>query len=98
MTEIDPIEAENALLAHYQDEVLKGHGGFFTHIGLGPRPSWGEFRRHYDKAGLPDIERVANDFSSYPPNAEAIAKLQAESGKNIISLKDWISRKRPSDD
>jgi hypothetical protein len=74
MTEIDPVEAEEVLLAMYRDEAEYGDGGFFEHIGLPRDASWGQFRRHYDKAGLPDAERAANDLTTYPPVARVIRK------------------------
>ena len=73
---------ENFLLGHYVDEIENSNGGFFQHIGLPADASWGEFRRHYDKDGVPDIDRAANDLGTYPPIAERIEELKAEKARS----------------
>ena len=78
MSDLDPVEAENLLLGFYEEELLNGDGSFADHIGLPRDASWGAFRRHYDKDGLPDSSRAANDLATYPPIARRIAELQAE--------------------
>ncbi len=76
MTDIDSIEAENLLLGLYEDEVTNTDFEFFEHIGLPRYASWGQFRRHYDKDGLPDVERAFQDLWTYSPVAKRIAGLK----------------------
>ena len=97
MTDIDPIEAENLLLSLYEDEAIHSDGSFFEHVGLSRDASWGHFRRHYDKEGLPDADRAANDLATYPPVARRIAELQAEKDRKVISLRDWLQRRAPKE-
>ena len=76
------IEHENILLGHFIDEAENGDGSFFEHIGLPADASWGEFRRHYDKDGVPDIDGAGNDMATYPPIAERIEELKAEKARS----------------
>ena len=76
------VEHENILLGHFIDEAENSDGGFFEHIGLPADASWGEFRRHYDKDGVPDIDRAANDLFTYPPIAERVEELKAEKARS----------------
>ena len=75
----DAIEDENLLLESYLD--VADDGAFFTHIGLPPDASWGDFRRHYNNDGKPDNDRHANDLLSYPPIAARIEELRSKSKK-----------------
>ncbi len=95
MADIDPIEAENLLLSLYEDEVANADFGFFEHVGLARDASWGQFRRHYDKDGVPDSDRVSNDLFTYPPIARRVAELRAEKKSKVISLKDWVKHQGP---
>ena len=70
-------EAEDALLTLFLDEIDKRNGDFFDHIGLPRDASWGQFRRRYDRNGLPDIQRAGADLAAYTPIA---AHLAARSG------------------
>ena len=54
------------LLSAYEDAKESG-SGLFKHIGLDPNVSYEEFRAHYDKNGVADIERAAKDLFTYPP-------------------------------
>ena len=76
MADIDSIEAENLLLGLYEDEVANADFDFFEHVGLPRDASWGQFRRHYDKDGLPDSERAAQDLWTYSPVAKRIDGLK----------------------
>jgi hypothetical protein len=88
----DLISDENTLLNHYMDEIQHGTGEYFEHIGLPRDATWGHFRRHYDKDGLPNIPRVAEDMANFPPIKARIEELKAKLGKNIISLDDWLNK------
>ena len=59
--------AEDALLTLFFDEVDARVGDFFAHVGLPRDALWGQFRRHYDRNGEPDLERSGADLASYPP-------------------------------
>ena len=73
-TELAQLEkAEDALLTLFLDEVDARGGDFFAHIGLPRDASWGAFRRHYDRNGLPDIQRASVDLASYTPVAAHLA-------------------------
>ena len=64
-TEIDPIEAENVLLSWYEDSAQPDGQGFLEFVGLPLDASWGQFRRHYDADGMPDIEKLGEDLASF---------------------------------
>lgn len=78
MADNESIEAENLLLGLYEDQVANADFDFFEHIGLPRDASWGQFRRHYDKDGLPDSERASRDLRTYPPVAKRIAELKLQ--------------------
>ena len=90
MTDIDPIQAENMLLGIFEDGLTDGDGSFFEHAGLPRDASWGQFRRHYDTAGMPDAGRAAGDLATYPPIANRIAELRAEKESKVVSLRDRL--------
>ena len=60
------VDDELTLLNAYEDAKESGPG-LFEHIGLDPDVSYEEFRAHYDKDGVADIDRAAKDLSTYPP-------------------------------
>ena len=66
-------QAEESLLALFFDEVDARAGGFFAHIGLPRDATWGAFRRHYDRNGLPDMQRASADMAGYAPIAAHLA-------------------------
>ncbi len=69
-------EDEAALRSHYEEEAADGEGRFFEFIGLPRDATWEQFRQHYDKDGVPDIDRVASDFFRYPPVAKEVRRLK----------------------
>jgi hypothetical protein len=82
------------LLNFYLSELEEGDGEFFEFIGLPRDASWGQLRRHYDKDGLPDIERNADDLLAFPPVTKKIAELGGEKENKVVWLKDWIERRK----
>ena len=96
MADIDPVEAENLLLGLYEDEVANSDFGFFEYVGLPRDASWGQFRRHYDKDGVPDSDRVSKDIFTYPPVARRVAELRAGKKSKVISLRDWAKHQGPN--
>ena len=59
-------QAEDSLLQIFLDEVDNRTGEFFCHVGLPRAPTWGSFRRRYDRAGAADIDRATRDLAATP--------------------------------
>lgn len=89
MADIDSIQAENLLLGLYEDTAVNADFDFFEHVGLPRDASWGQFRRHYDKDGLPDSERAAQDLRTYPPVAKQIAELKLQQDNPQFEPEDF---------
>lgn len=83
---------ENVLLNHYMSEVERGTGEYFEYLGLPRDATWGHFRRHYDKDGLPDLSRAAEEMANYPPIKARVEELKEKLGTNIVSLDDLLNK------
>ena len=59
-------QAEDSLLQIFLDEVDGRTGEFFCRVGLPRAPTWGSFRRRYDRGGTADIERATRDLAATP--------------------------------
>lgn len=57
-------QAEESLLRIFLDEVDNRNGEFFCRIGLSRTPSWGAFRRRYNRGGAADAERASADLAA----------------------------------
>ena len=90
MAEIHDVKAEDMLLGQYLDAAENNDGGLFRHIGLPSDASWGQFRRHYDNNGKPDIDRAVNDLLTYPPVAAHIAEQKRQQKDRVVSLEDHM--------
>ena len=86
------IDDENLLFGQYMDEVENGSGKYFEYLGLPRDATWGHFRRHYDKDGLPDVMRAAEDLAKYPPIKARIEELKAKLDTKVVSLEDWLKK------
>ena len=68
------IRNEGLLLIWYED----ADADYLRYLGLPPKATWAEYRRHYDEDGGADVDRMANDLLNYPPIAAGITELKAE--------------------
>ena len=68
------VDDDDLMLRRTYDDAKENYPGLFEHIGMDPDVSYGEFRDHYDKGSVADIDRVAMDLYTYPQGWAHIMK------------------------